>query len=150
MHVVGVDVALVPQGREHIVYHFLMVLGVGGGEEIEGDAQLLPRLQEHGVVTLDHFLGADAFLVSADGDGSAVGVAAGDHQHFVAFHAVVAGKNVGAQVAASNMPQMKRTVGIGPGHGHKYAFRQRDILFRICGFGTGILSSEGAGSPKAD
>ena len=122
-HVGGVDVALVVQRLENVVDHFLVVRGVGGGEQVEGDAQLLPGLQEHGVVAFHHFLGGDAFLVRPDGDGGAVSVAAGDHQDVVALHAVVTGEDVGAQVAAGDMTQVKWTVGVGPSHGDENTLR---------------------------
>ena len=92
-----------------------------------GDTQFLPGLQEHGVVTFDDFLGGDAFLVSPDGDGSAVGVAARDHQDIVALHTMVTGKYVGAKVAAGDMTEVKRAVGIGPSNSHKDTFRQWEI-----------------------
>ena len=76
------------------------------------------------MVALDDFFGGYTLLVGADGDGSAVGIAAGDHQHFVTLHAVIAGKDVGRQVAASNMPQMKRAVGVGPSNGDEDTLRQ--------------------------
>ena len=119
--------ALVVQRLKYVVDHFLVVLGISGGEQVEGDAQFLPGLQEHGVVTLDDFLGGDAFLVSPDGDGSAVGVAAGDHQDIVALHAMVTGEYVCAKVAAGDMTEVKWTVGIGPSNSHKDTFRQGEI-----------------------
>ena len=79
------------------------------------------------MVTLYDFLGGNAFLVSPDGDGSAVGVAAGDHQDIVALHAMVTGEYVGAKVAAGDMTEVKWTVGIGPSNSHKDTFGQGEI-----------------------
>jgi hypothetical protein len=75
------------------------------------------------VVAINHLLRGDAFLIGPDGDGGAVGVAARDHQDFVALKAVIAGKDVGAQVAAGDMTKVKWAVGVGPGHSHKNTFR---------------------------
>ena len=89
-----------------------------------------------------------ALLVGPDRDRRAVGVAARDHQHVVALHAVVTGEDVGAQVATGDVTQVKGTVGIGPSHGHKYAFWQGGIsrydLRSMCGYS----SIRRVGSPK--
>ena len=126
-HVVGIDVALVMEGRENFVNYLLVVLGLGVGKQVEGNAQLLPRFQEHAVVAFDHFFGGNAFLVGPDGDGSAVGVAARHHEDVVALHAVIAGEDVGAQVATGDVTQVQRTVGVRPSHGDENTFRQREI-----------------------
>ena len=115
-HGVGVDVVLLQEALEDALHHPLVVLGVGGGEEVEGDAQALPRIEELGVVAVQDDLGIDALLVGADGDGGAVGIGAGHHQDLVAFHAVVAGEDIGCQIAAGDVAHVERAVCIGPGN----------------------------------
>ena len=86
--------------------------------------KLFPRLQEQGVIAVDHLGGGDALLVGADGYGRAVGVAAGHHQHAVALQPVVAGEDVGGQVTAGDMAHVQRAVGVGPGNTDENAFGQ--------------------------
>ena len=78
-----------------------MVFGVRGGEQIEGDTQPFPRIQKLCVVAFQHFLRFHTLLVGTDGYGRAVGVGAGYHQHIVALHAVIAGKNIGGEGVAA-------------------------------------------------
>ena len=91
----------------------LVIAGVGVSEQIEGYAQLFPRLQEQGMITLHHLGRGDSLLVRADGDGSAVGVAAGHHQHAVSLKPVVAGEDVCGQVTSGHVAQVQRAVGVG-------------------------------------
>ena len=74
------------------------------------------------MVSVYHLLWVEAFLVCPNSDGSAVSIAAGYHQDFVSYHAVVTGEDIGAKVAASNMAKMKWAVGIRPSHGDKNTF----------------------------
>ena len=74
------------------------------------------------MVSVNHLLWVDAFLVCPNSDGSAVSIAAGDHQDVVSHHAVVTGEDIGAQIAAGNMAKMKWAVGIRPSHGYKNTF----------------------------
>ena len=90
---------------------------------------------------------SNAFLLGADRDGGAVGVAAGNHEDFVAGHAVVAGEDVGGQVATGNVSQVKGPVGIGPGDADEDAFRQvislGDVLLQA---GSGHENAQGYSS----
>ena len=70
----------------------------------------------------------NSFLIGSDGNGGAVGIAAGDHQHFVAAHSVIAGEDVGGQIAAGDVSEMQGAVGVGPGNADEYTFRHREIL----------------------
>ena len=116
-HIVGVDVALFKQSLEDVVSNSLMIAGMGVGEQIEGYAQLLPRLQEQGVIAVDHLGGSDSLLLRPDGYGRAVGIAAGHHKHAVSLQPVVAGEDVGRQVTSGDVAQVQGAVGIGPGYG---------------------------------
>ena len=122
-HGVRVDVPLFLQPQEKVLHDLLVVRGVGGGEQVERDAQPLPGVEELGMVALQHFLRFHAFLVGADGDGRAMGVGAGDHQHVVALHAVISGENIGGQVAAGHMTHVQRAVGVGPRDTYQDALR---------------------------
>ena len=130
-HGIGVDISLLLKRQEDIVDHFLVVLGVGAGEQIEGDAQLLPGFQELGVVSVENLSRGDPFLLGANGNGGAVAIAAGNHQHLVALDAVIAGENVGSQVTASDVAQVERAVGIGPCRSHQNTFRQRRVSLNM-------------------
>ena len=66
------------------------------------------------MVAVQHLLRGDAFLLGADGDGSAVGIAAGDHEDIVAPHPVVTGEDVGGKVAAGDVTHVEGPVGVGP------------------------------------
>ena len=57
--------------------------------------------------------------------GRAVGVAAGYHQHAVALEPVIAGENVGGQVAPGDVAEVQRAIGVGPGDGDENALRHR-------------------------
>jgi hypothetical protein len=67
------------------------------------------------------------FGVGAHGDGGAVGVRAGDHEHVVAGQAVVAGIDVGRQVSADDVAHVDVGIGVGPGHGDKNILRHADL-----------------------
>ena len=67
------------------------------------------------MIAFQHGVGGNALLVGADGDGRAVGVGAGHHQHLVALHPVVARENVGGQVTAGDVAHVEGAVGVGPG-----------------------------------
>ena len=53
-----------------------------------------------------------------------MGIATRDHKDFIALHAMITGEDIGAQIATGYMTKVEWTIGIRPGHGHKYAFRQ--------------------------
>src|SRR5699024_12621213 len=51
----------------------------------------------------------------------AVLVRAGDHQHVVADHSLITGKNVGRDAEAGDVADVAGAVGIGPGNRGEYA-----------------------------
>ncbi len=77
--------------------------------------------RKRGVVALDDRGGLDALLLGLHRDRRAVGVGAADHQHVVAGHAVVAGEDVGRQVGAGDVAEVRQAVGVRPGHGDEDA-----------------------------
>ena len=121
-HRVRVDVALFFQPQEKVLHHRLVVLGMRGGEQVKGDAQPFPRIKELCVVAFQHFLRFHTLLVGTDRYGRAVGVGAGYHKHVAALHAVIAGENIGGQIAAGNVSHVQRAVGIGPRDTYQDAF----------------------------
>ena len=128
-HIVGVDIALFPQRSKNVVNHPPMIFGVGMGEQVKADAQPFPSLQKLGVIAFHHGRRTDALLVGPDGNGRAVGIAARHHQHLIAAHPVVAGKNIRRQITPGQMPQMQRPVGIRPSHADKNSLGQGAIPF---------------------
>jgi len=82
------------------------------------------------MVAVDHILGIDAFLLGTHRYGSAVAVAAGNHQNLIALQAVVTGKDISRQVASCHMAQVQRAVGIGPGHADEDTFSQGESSCR--------------------
>ena len=122
---VCVDVALVQKHTEDVLYDLSMVVRSGGREQVEGYAQALPRFEELLVIAGHHLLGRDAVLLRSEGDGRAVLVAAGYHEHVVTLQPVVAGKDVRGQIAPGDVPHVKGAVSVGPSHSYENAFGHR-------------------------
>ncbi len=110
-----IQIASLQQPQENVLGDGGVVGSASGGEEVEGDAQPLPAIEELALVVPGDGLGGLAGLLGLDGDGGAVLVGAGDHEHLVAAGAVVAGEDVRRQVAAGNLPQVQVAVGVRPG-----------------------------------
>tara|TARA_B100001146_G_C15845986_1_gene291346 strand:+ start:61 stop:342 length:282 start_codon:yes stop_codon:yes gene_type:complete len=91
------------QVSERPLDDFLMVLSMGCGEQIEADTQPLPGFKELGMVTPQDLFWGDSFLFGADGDGRAMRITPGYHQHFISQHPVVTGENVGGQIATGDV-----------------------------------------------
>src|SRR4030066_990145 len=51
-------------------------------------------------------------------------VAARNHQHLITLKTMIPGKDIRRQVCPSDMPQMKRTIGIRPGNPNKNSLSQ--------------------------
>ena len=66
------------------------------------------------MVPLGYFRGGFSLLFRPDGNRCAVLVGAGDHQHLIAFGAVIAGKISAGR--SGQMPQVKGTVSVRPRH----------------------------------
>ena len=77
------------------------------------DAQPLEGVQERGVVALKHLLRGDALLLGADGDGRAVGIAPGDHQHLVPPQPMVPGEDIRREVGSRDMAQVSCSTSYG-------------------------------------
>ena len=78
-HGVLVNEPLLKEFEEEVLGHLAMIVGAGGGEEVEADAHPLPRVEEVVVILVHHLLGRQPFLLGPYGDGRAMLVATGDH-----------------------------------------------------------------------
>ena len=77
------------------------------------------------MVLVDHLLRRQPLELRANGDGRAVLVRAGHHEHVIAPKAVVARENVGGEVGPRDLSEVKRPVGIRPRHADEDAFWHR-------------------------
>ena len=75
-----------------------------------------------GIVTVGNLPRAFAFLLCSKRDGSAVFVAARNHENIVSHHPVEPPEYVGGQEAAGERAQMERAVRVWPGGTDEYAF----------------------------
>ncbi len=94
----SVKEAVLEQGQEHGLRHLEVVGCVSGGEQIIADAGLLEQLNELVMEALVHLFHWESIGISTQGDGSAVRVGTGDHQHTVSLEPVVARHNITRQV----------------------------------------------------
>ena len=113
-----------------------MVGSAGSCEQVEVNSQLFPGIKESLVIFGSYFLWSLALLFSANGYRGTVLVAAGDHQHLIAFGVVVAGKDVCRQVGTGYVPQVQGTISVRPGYTDKDSLHQgltvADILSLFC------------------
>ena len=82
------------QLQENILRHLGMVLGAGSGEQVEGNTQLLPAVEELCLVKTGYLRRGLAFLFGFNGYRGAVLVRPGYHKNIVASGSVVAGKDI--------------------------------------------------------
>ncbi len=80
------------------------------------------------MVPVSNFLRADLLLLSTDGDRCAMHIAPGDHQHLVAFHAMVAGEYIGGKIGTGEMTQMQWPVSVGPRDSYKNVLRHDECI----------------------
>ena len=119
-----------------------MGLGVGVGEEVVADAELLLRAQEALVIVLEDGFCGQAVPVGLDRDGRAMRIRAGDHEHVVAAQAMIAREDVRRQINAGQMAHVQVAVGVGPGDGymdvlgsaaHGHSFQTRAMIAQTNG-----------------
>ena len=115
----GVKETILLERQEHLLRHLLVIAGVGAGEEVVGQPQLLEEVNEAGVEALVDLVRGGLFGIRADGDGRAVRVGPGDHQHLASAHALIARKDIRRQVRAGQIAHMDFGIGIRPGNSHK-------------------------------
>ena len=138
-HSVGVYVILFLKTFENVLHDPLVVLGVRRSEQVEGDPQTLPGIEELGVIAVQDHAGINAFLIGPYRNGGSVGIRAGYHQHFVALHAMVTGKNIGGQIAAGDMPHVQGAVGVGPGDANENSLRQGYPSSKLTAAGSPVI-----------
>src|SRR3972149_6207461 len=131
-----VDVVALQQAEEDVLGGAGVVLRAGGGEQIEGDAEALPGIEELGVEAAGEAVRRQPFGLGADGYGRAVLVAAGDHEDTVAEGALVAGEYGRGEVGADDLTGVEGAVGVGPGDADEYLFRHGIRL--DCSTGLGL------------
>jgi hypothetical protein len=93
-----IQVATLQQQQEKILSDFVVIFGVGVGEQIEADTDFLQGQQKAVVIMLENLPRRDATLVGLYRDRRTVTVRTGDHQHLISGESVVTGENVGWQV----------------------------------------------------
>ena len=124
-----VQITLFQKNTKQVVDHFLVVLGVGGSEKVEGDTQFFPRVKELGVVAVEYLFRGYALFLGSYRDGGAVAVASRYHQHIVALGAVITGEDICRKIATGDVAQMQRPVGVGPSNSNEDSFGQGFLSF---------------------
>src|SRR3546814_11090811 len=71
-----------------------------------------------GVVFINNGLGSGPFPLCLYGNGRSMLIAPADIYHVFSSHSEITHKDICRQISAGNMPNMKRTVGIGQCRGH--------------------------------
>ena len=94
----GIEEAVFLKRQEHALGDGKVILGVGGGEEVVGDAQLLKQLEKPLMVAFGNRQGGLAFRVGFDGHRGAVRIGARDHGHIPTAQPVIAREDIPRQV----------------------------------------------------
>jgi hypothetical protein len=91
-----------------------LMVGFAGGTaiDIERDAELLERVLDHLVVTVDDILRRDAFLACTNGNGHTMLVASTDKHDIFLLQSQVADIDVGRHIDTSQVSDMYTTVGV--------------------------------------
>src|SRR5699024_9666833 len=114
-------VAVLIEPAEQLLHDRVVVAGGGAGEKIVGQAQAHEVLDDDAVVAVGELADRGVFLIRLHQQRGAVLVRAGDHQHVVADHSLITGKNVGRDAEAGDVADVAGAVGIGPGNRGEYA-----------------------------
>ena len=139
-------VPVVVQPAEQLLHHRVVVAGGGAGEQVVAQPQAREVLDDLPVVPVGEFLDGDALLLRLDEQRGAVLVGAGDHQHLVARHALVAGEDVGRHAESGDVTDVAGSVGVRPGDGGEDA--RHDVQGKPwSGPGRAVRPPAGAGAP---
>ena len=98
---------------EELRSKLMMGLAGGTGIDIKRDAELLERLFDHRVITVNNILRGDTFLAGTDGDRYSMLIATANEDHIFLLQAQVSDIDVCRHIYASQMTDMNTTVGIG-------------------------------------
>ncbi len=120
-HLLGalVDVAVLQALLEHLLHHVLVIAGGGAGEQVVAQAEVAQVLGDHTIVAVGQLLGRETFLLRLNENRSTVLIGAGDHEHIIAFHALVTRVNVGGHTKSCDMTNMTGAVSIRPSNIHQ-------------------------------
>ncbi len=101
-----VDEAVFGQFREDVLRDVVVVVRSRRGVQVPADGELVPGIEELGVVAVDDLLGRNSFLVRPNGDRGAVHVGSRDHQDLVPGQPVIASEDVGGQVRPGEVSEV--------------------------------------------
>src|SRR5262245_20343085 len=99
-----------------------MVFSQSWGEKIKRNSQSFECIEKRGVMMLNYLFRRDPFTLGAERDRRAMTIRAGNHQHLIAFKAVITSENISRQEYSGNMAHVQRAIRIGPGNGDKNLF----------------------------
>ena len=97
--------------------------------QVERYPQTVPAIKKLVVVAIRYLFWCHTFLFRADYDWGSVLVAARYHQHIVPSESVVAGKDVGRQVAAGDVSKVKGPIGVRPGYANENALFHSEFSY---------------------
>ena len=123
-----IDVSTPVQPEEQTLHGPLVSVGVCLGVEVEGDAEPPERGGDRLVLLIRELRRIHPGPFGGHGDRRAVLIGAGDHQHVVPGQAVIAGHDVGGQVAPRQVAEMARTGRVWPGHRDQHPHRSPPLL----------------------
>ena len=104
---------------EDILHNPGVVRGAGRRVQVERYPQTVPAIKKLVVVAIRYLFWCHTFLFRSDHDRGSVLIAPRYHQHFVPGESMVAGKDVGRQVAAGDVSKVKGAIGVGPGYANE-------------------------------
>ena len=107
------EFALFVECAEEIGGYLPVCVAGGSAVDVHGDAEVLERLLDDGVVPVVDVLRRDAFFSGPDGDGDSVFVGAADHDDLLSFGAEVADVDVGWDVDTGEVSDVYGSVGVG-------------------------------------
>ena len=99
-----------------------MVRGQRGSKQIKHNAQPLKSFDEARVITVDNVNRLYALAISPHRNSRAVAIAPTYHQNLIALGALETSKSIGRDIHPSHVTDMKRPIGIRPGHAHQNMF----------------------------
>ena len=107
----------------------LIVDGAGRAAiDIERDTELLKRVLDQVMITIDNLLDGDTLLAGTDRDGHAVLITSTDEDHILFLQSEIADVGVCRHIDACQMADMHAAIGVRQGRSHRSAL---EILFHI-------------------
>lgn len=141
-HAPANDVSAFVQRPEEVSSDSVMILCLGAGEDVVGEAESLQVFCNESVVSLGQGGGGDTFPVRREHRGCSVVIGAADHEHITPFEPVVAGEDVGGNAETCDVSDVPRAAGIWPSHANQNLLGQvRPSCKRPPGPATSVLLS---------